>query len=997
MKKQGHWFYLCLCIALFGLTLGCGSTASSTSSSSSATSSYSGIATLSGTATAASNDLASVQSSTSNARLGMLHSQAFSTLGRLALNELSPAAAETEVAIDSGTARLYEIKDDGSFVDTELETEVKNGAYAFKNLADGKKYMVKVYKTGVDSNGNQTLLVVKAYAGIDKGATSASSNVTSESGIVANYIVQNLITEAKSTSISEDKMKEIITAANTAKDEAIKDGSLSKESAVSVMAAKGETVSLNAFIKATPKATEGEKKAAEILAVAPTLVSIAKEAKIEGAANKKTYSTEEARQFIREVFGSAQSQSGSSKGGGKDQIPDFYIFQLADALKAGKTTSIEKMALALHQSLSDKYPILKNTHLTAENLIHIFQTGDSSGIGTKGMNTALKKLYAHYDGTDNDVTGNAGIPSSFLASAKAVFPKDKSKRFSLPLSKTQELTPPQVILFLSISGVFDGKIMPTSYKDTAEGKLAKDPIDGVQFITGMGFSDVKSGKIYITEDTVTPVRANKDGSEVAALNSRINIYGMGFVSGDIKVQLKYPTGKSGETYTYATVAYKKEGASSSRISLATYRASLSIKGAQRYNALQSAAASDPLNEKWEISPFSNGIYVSDFTSGPAIIQVLNGSGEVLAQSTRNIVSIALPSRAWSYPTGSNQVLPIESADGTIQPTVTWADLSATEKMLIPDGYTLVYAIEVGMNARKIDFQGSNFSVPGTWDYPNSNSGSSETSYKWKKVWSSWDTGTFININSFRIPQTLKKTERNTQNNYQTQYEINVRPLLIEKASRQIVWQGAESRTEFTVDVATSWNLALNGQISFPKNFVSRVPKAMNSTENVAGVWKVGLFKMEGLNDSKTAREQVFFSRTVGAREPIVVTTLGTHDQIKASTQSDNFYVLTYTLPSISKASQALLSKSSYQVVLWFEQDSKSSQKEWLTYGNPKSGVDFSNSYSLEMMHTEGGRISIEGAAVVYDRNSSSGVRDFRFLTDKSENQKIDFKVFDWIK
>lgn len=140
--------------------------------------------------------------------------------------------------------------------------------------------------------------------------------------------------------------------------------------------------------------------------------------------------------MIRTIFGQESQSSGQGKGGGDNNgPPDFFVTQFAQAWLDDVDVSIEELAIAYNESITNQ--TVKN-HLTVQVI-----TNALLAQGSNGNTSKLKKLYDIYDGGAED--------DSIPYYAKVIFPK--TDKWNLPIQEDQQMTVPQTLFFYDECGL----------------------------------------------------------------------------------------------------------------------------------------------------------------------------------------------------------------------------------------------------------------------------------------------------------------------------------------------------------------------------------------------------------------------------------------------------------------------------------------------------------------------------------------------------------------
>ncbi|MGE4169239.1 MAG: hypothetical protein AB7F28_00780 [Candidatus Margulisiibacteriota bacterium] len=884
------WFAAVPLIFILALG-GCGKASESTTSTTSTTS-YAGATTLSGYVIASAQDqsqvgitnpVSSISSLSSSKRL----SQAFTKH----LSDIS--------TLSDGTAILYEIGSDGTVIPTGITANVVDGAYEFKNIADGKKYVVGIVKTGTDSSGAQNVLRMDTYVNVKSGETAVSANVSEKTRAIVDYVVEK-VAKGNGNKFSGDLSDELTQKITDTINSKLSSGEIQRVSPVKPTT--DATVNKDVF----PAPDDTQKLIVEQLQNDDDLRKLAQQAALDSQVNA-TLTLDRAKQIIRSIFG-GKSGGGSKDGSSVGVPPEFFIEQFATGYLNGVTVTIAEFAQAFNESLPEGE--LKSDYWSVANV-----KAEMLGVMNQD-NSQLRKLYAFYDAT-------ATSDTTTMPAMRVIFPKNN--RWTLPITESQTMTVPQAIAVMIQAGLLDGSSLPLMVRNeffTHDGPV----FDPFVLLKAINFVSIQTGRYYIVETSLVPVRAYRQVSDnnwqpTDALDSRVVLYAENASAAAARVVLEYPTSTGTQT-----VEYQRVSAGNNPQSIGNpqaLRSSQSLVAISAFNAAQSKKALDnPFDVTWIISPYQNTgfsgdftpTFVTDYISGTATIKVLDADNNVLTSTTVRILKPSIGLINWRNPRGMDmarvqatgwddtfemQTMDVDVDTDKAQPNLQWDTPTGT----VPDGYFLAYAINLGLSAIKVDWNNNTFNPSGSWD-------SSGDNYKWKFIWSSWQDNRFIQGNSFQLKQQLARTVRDIGNNYETTYELNIMPVLVEQSSGRVVWQGAESRTSFKVGAATPWSIGLNGTVTFPSTLSSRVGVGQT------GTWKVGLFKMGGSDAGVWS--DYFFS--AGAKTPVtgpssqsMVYSLGSMESVLAGNRQSS-----YTLPTFTKTDSILSRNSSYRLVVWYD-------------------------------------------------------------------------------
>ncbi len=244
-------------------------------------------------------------------------------------------------------------------------------------------------------------------------------------------------------------------------------------------------------------------------------------------------------------------------------------------------------------------------------------------------------------------------------------------------------------------------------------------------------------------------------------------------------------------------------------------------------------------------------------------------------------------------------------------------------------------------------------------------------------------------NSVQLRSALSATIHGTSDdNYDGSYEINVAPLLVDKKTGQVVWQGKDSRTSFKVGTVSPWTVLLNGRVTLSGRIAQVVPRDGNGNI-VPGTWKIGLFQVG--KPTRNGWNDLFFNSS-GHKTPVegtngtMIATLGTTEEI-----TDRGYIASYRLPTLLKAD--VEKNSNYRLTVWYDVTETPNASNWtqadMTAVTGK--LDFSRTSFLEFFDMGGGDFWVDQRGMSY---SAQG--NWMMLTDRDASQQIDLSVGNWL-
>jgi hypothetical protein len=230
----------------------------------------------------------------------------------------------------------------------------------------------------------------------------------------------------------------------------------------------------------------------------------------------------------------------------------------------------------------------------------------------------------------------------------------------------------------------------------------------------------------------------------------------------------------------------------------------------------------------------------------------------------------------------------------------------------------------------------------------------------------------ITATAFRLPEGLPFTTIDVANNYQSSYEINITPVLVEAKTGRVVWQGSEARTNFQVGVTDPWAVTITGRVTFSNKIDAALPKD-GSGNTIPGTWKVGIFKTGG-SDAQGQWTESF--HITGSKEPIstgnktIIATLGSTDSI-----AGNGYTADYTFDQISKNDVLFERNSNYSIIVWYDVTNTPSTNGWESFGPAQTDkIDLSTNSYLEFFEHAPSNFWVDREGVkVFKENQSTAI------------------------
>jgi len=993
--------------------------------------------TITGEVEIDSTDATNLQDSAEEATSSLLLLRSISNISTSSAN----VEAVTDAAVAGGIARLFTVDSEGNLDYTGNQVVVdQDGTYTFENidldLSESNNHVVKVKKQGYDSNGTPQMLEIEAYVPIEvseDGETVVEANLSPKTTAVSTYVRSKIAeSEVEFTNTQVEIIIELV-------EDLIDLGVVSEPE---VITETTEDADLFDEESTTFVESDSTTQLVSTLDTNDEILEINKEntakAKLEKDVSDLT--EEEAINFIRDVFGVAQSSNDSDDrvtNSKEDSGPgDFFIKQFATAYLAENTATLEDLGTALVDSGVS----------ISESLL--------TSLIVNEVSDALTDLYDYYDGEGvyaDDSTLKPDIPN--LPIVKVVFSSDdrvELENGSIP--SDLELNVPQMILVFGMAGLF-------------EDSFSFDPLEFTQHI---GFVEIEQGDVYVMFSHVMPVsvwaptgETDEHGWDIweenDSLFAEVEVFGLDSNGEPIseedidRVILSYTktdstTGEKELEYfdwnnhynDYDDGTYPEENIDDSfnnsdvpaeevhtRIARATSK--ITSKQMRKYNKVTSSVSEeDEYNDvnpmgntlRYELNPWgsheepSSEDLITDFASGVVSFQVFLVDSETAdATSDHNVVKIDLSDIQWIFPAGPDMdlvndigwdpdyeptIIPLEEGEDSIEGgIVKWAQPSDSELDLIPTSSELVYAIDIGLAAHPADYSsnsGMNLDDDIDWDW-------SDSWFAYKHIWDSWQRGTFIKGSKFKLPVDLNETENRTDpdKDYVTQYEINIRPLLRNKASKMIEWEGTSSRTNFQVGTPPTWEMTINGTIDLPSGFIEQE----SSYEENAGVWKVGLFQMDGMVTNGSNREWTDLFYQLGnndARYPVangegelLVATLGTSSELED--ESD----VAFSFPTVSSEDDIFQKNMNYRFMVWFDYTEKPTWSDWDGVELATDGIEFSNAAiftsPIEKHFHDDGNVRFENGAILYEQWGNHNF-ELNILSDDIA-EVIELNPFSW--
>ncbi|MFC1617234.1 hypothetical protein ACFL2K_03340, partial [Candidatus Margulisiibacteriota bacterium] len=858
--------------------------------------------------------------------------------------------------------------------------------YQIENIATGT-YKIVAYKIGTDSQSNQYKFSVSTIVIITEDGAQLA-NITYKTTVFTDYLEEKFFKTAATNKVPDEVAVQLLLVVAETFDELVADGKISIPSCVEQYTGTDSTSTGSKFsdiIESIGENADVQKSTQEM----------EMKAYVEDQAN---LTLEKAKKFVREVMGI--QMTGGSGGGSKDSggtgsnagyIPDFFITKFAESYLEGTTVTVAELVEAYHNTVMDQG--MKDGTYSVNNLT------------TKIVNTINGYLTQYYaDSTNPD------IPLAM----KVLFPTSGDDKWTIPIDSSRQMNVCQVLVIMGACDLMGGN------------DQNGPPFDPIVFLDQMGFADVSSDGIYVIGGRVIPTRTwyhdetTNQGTEVDALMIFAEVY-VNDLTKIKKVVLNY-TDTSGASKT-ATLVRETHfyGPPPDDENAATAKARLRAQKLNAYNLKIAEDPSEPPFKQYKLTPWpdwgqdqADVTIISDFAAGAATIQVIGQSDQVLATMETQIFKLKLSAISWEFPLGPDmekvnlygwdnsfepQIIGLEEGQSSIELEVKWKTPTVVEGT-IPDGHKLAYSLNLGLSARPVVW-GNNGQAETTPEFPTNIQWDNQNGdHRWKFIWSSWDGGNFIYSTSKWLPGALSKTGYDLDKNYVIFYEINITPILIETASKEVVWEGWNTRTEFRIGDVETVDIALHGAVDFSGASNLRLPTD-GSGQTVAGTWKIGLFKMHGPDGTTNQHKDYFHNRNIsGARLPITNTS---GNAVVADLASASGTV-EYTLPTFTQAD--LDNNSGYSIILWYDvAEPVPFDNQWFGVDEATAGgIDF-NDYPIENHFMVEGNFSYRDGNVFFeawhhwnpDEENNTGPEWKIITTGNEEDQEfnLDLSRFFW--
>lgn len=1016
MKKfLKYLFCISICITLLFALFGCGKSGGGGSSSVVSSATYAGSSSVSGTATASGADAASVSGDGSgisgSSSLSMAASQmklqetmspkklsalaAVSSSGSFSGSGFSGTSSVLN-AIGGGSAQLFAIGDDGSLIDTGFRALLaSDGKYIFPGIKSGTAYVVRIIKEGTDTNGQANVLRLESMFILEEGEPTANCDVDAVEKMVMGFVLDEVIKYAQTTKISKRKIQKLQDAIYDAVIEMAQQGLITVPSAVTTKEEYQATTEL---------LTDAFKAILNQLKTSKKVKRASKEVQAGAKASKLSSLTDqELKAYFADIMGM----------GGNQSPPDSFMKKFVEQFRLSKLTPLSDMVDGIYDSLIEEAKITANV-ASAENVKIYLHTAslvlhnelmsglaslnafEASGGITSNMSLFFPRLV-----TSNATEDEMLDLSDFVPLFQAAFPNPVTASVTADV----QLTVPQALgyfgMIIPMGDVddeeFDGTLFGAMYNYFGVNYPYVNGDDGGDMLFNPIEMLVSFGWISGTESFIENIdfRVNSihiPQTMIATVNGKPSaiIADASVRSSDNNIMWK-PVETLGLWFGYSSATNSPDEA---RL---TYKKSNGVPHTVTFSVQSDGGSyrvesnSWQIFEKWKRSELPDSALsqiIVDFGEGTAYltlwddgVQIMDVDGDGTPNEpdddviSATIMKPNMGSPLMLYPKGPDPVKvalygwdhefePEEmptNENGKARPLFEWQDPPGASAFLALEAnsdLSLAYIVEIGMNINKIDWNqpwnpSSNFKADGDRPItPADNNG-------WRNIWSSWQDDTWIYGKSFVSPIDLEPTTKNAANNYETRYNVNIRPILIENSTRRTIWEGSGIWTEFYVG-ATDWTVALRGTIVFPeRDVLDQMLYHFNPEGGDGGVptangsWKMGLFHMSGVESGGWNWQDYFWNSSDNT--PRVVTGNGAFTVVSADITAATSYV-SYSVPAITKASNLIKKNNEYSLVLWYDVNNDNSIS---VTGNNGDWVNFTEpTFRLDMgIHSNNGNVN----------------------------------------
>jgi hypothetical protein len=650
------------------------------------------------------------------------------------------------------------------------------------------------------------------------------------------------------------------------------------------------------------------------------------------------------------------------------------LSQVAEAFNKAFNAKIVQITAMIENVTADIKADIQSqlTTLAADTTV----TNIKTTLVSNGL-SKLQDLYAYYNNPKINEDGSIVTANPVY---EALFPSTNRYTQSQLTSDTTKFNVFQIVQFI-LASPYVSDMLEIPF-DNYHGP----DFDSIVLMQELGLFTPSATGLYLTDKRVRSTEIEKKvaisgGGErwepARALSAEIELLVGEDITATPKVYIKY-TKKNGSE-ALVEVPVQQQGGESGTESLANK----SYINVREYNNNISAASFKAavasyvtLNQySYRLSPWDaerNGeTIIDDFKTGTAEIVVkIGGVEQSLENNTIKLVGVEFGYITWQTPKGqsmdelkkaqeqgnyygSGDYVP-EAFEIGVLPELKWTAPEAKGDG-IPEGYSLKYVLEIRLNGsrmfhdrpmpsvpqcpitqlskweQKVQQQGGDDgygqSFENGWSVYRHDDGNGNEVVGWlsKDVWETWDDNRLIDGTTFKVPSHLElpATSEDSTANYQTFYEVSVRPLLVEDDTQQVVFEGTRSQTRFFVLTqaeidALDWNITISGKVKFPTDIAERSrfwDKRTGQETIKAGKWKIGLFR-KGYHDNQGFHDwNTDYDNANNARVPLRIATIGTTAEAVAAT-----YELNYTFDSISISDELINQNEDVEIMVWYDLD-----------------------------------------------------------------------------
>lgn len=943
--KKGASAFLVGSIALLAA---CGSPSSS-SSSSSDTVDYSGSATITSSISVAESKLAEIEGTPS----GRLITPADKRFSRLML-----AGVESPRTVDGAEACLYELKANGSEVNTNICVDVADGEAVFNNIKDGIMYVIKVIKEGTEGN-----IEMETVANVPANATSVTTEVNEKTAAIREYVEIAITTAAEDASISLDSatFEFVLNIATQIVTDLIKNNEIDLDPVVKTDADRELKKQQEELAGASIEANDSMKEAQE-------------DAQAIALLNADELTIPDSKRIINRLFAVLMGET----------IDGFFVDSFAEQHVNGKEITLEEFATAFHGSLRSDLPTVVSSYLTQSKILEILEDNIEEGL--------VKRIYQKHASQTVENTPTVAVN---------IFPAGDSTKWTDVTGATVMNVPQTLTVLLSNdklmgNGLETDLTVPSDVREaissiTEDGKgdTLFDPVD---MIIDIGFVELQVGSF-----TLSSLRHSTVVVDDWSSNQRVSKFGL-----ELDVEVLYPEAKS---VNKVELHYTN---SSNQASV--FELPLDHDYEDESNATQNINNVDASNfdqiryrtNPWDRDNQGNLTGITDFKVGSATVKVfadVEGEETVVASQEITLQKFDIGNVRFITPR-ADQTLDSDESGELSNFTIKWKEPTAN---FDTTKYKLRYGLWVGLRATAINNESSIGTLPEApdnaysendgWDYQHGGD------YE-ERIYDSWDrvrVGTdnvqakrHLSGDSFNLASrgiTLSDTIRDVENNVQTEYSVGIESILLDEYGRE-VFRGGHDHVRFQVGTASDWEKALTVNVTFqtaPNDILSNTGIVDASGNVVEGTWKVAIVEKESWNQQ--TQEHIDNIRRSGSYQitPVVSNETAIVSEITGLNLDEADQTVEVTLPTISKSSNPIEFESSYTAIVWYDQtEAAPGVSGWSSY-TPESpqenAVDGQDYFVMEFLTREGRFWRDHTGEIMYDGWDGEGPQSASYAED----------------